>query len=128
MKISIGDLEKSFTALSEIKTLKPKSTIAMDLALLINDVLKYLEVFYTERDELIERLGEVRDPKYGKGFWVPEDSKNYPEFTKEYESLLDKEVELQISVKIKVPILNAKDEDITPSVGTLAALYWLFEK
>ncbi len=126
MKISIDDLEVSVKALGELKSLKPRSTVGMQIGLIINSVEKHLNVFYGERNKLVKRLGEEREEKFGGGFWVPETSENHDEFTREYEDMLNTKVDVPIITKIVLPMKNSKDEEIDPSIGTLGALHWLF--
>jgi hypothetical protein len=114
MKVQIGKLVESFTALKELSEVSLPAATSMKVALVMSEAMQPMKAFEDAYNRLLREVGTPQADKPGTF-----DIKDQERFMQETNELFAQEIELSLEEKLT----NLGSASIKPA--TLLALSWL---
>jgi len=122
IKIKVSDLQASLSASQVLASAKAPFKVSYDISKRLKAIDKELKEIDESRVNLIKELSAGKMKEDGINFDLGD---NMPEFVKQYQEILDSEIELDI---LPLNTDNLAKANIEISAGHLSALSFLLEE
>lgn len=125
VKVKLLDIVNSREALSTLMNEKLPMVVSYKLAKIFKIVAPELDLLEQQRQKMIRELGEPLSEDEENGAWKVK-KENEKEFQKQFEELLQEEVELDFD-PVPVSIFDALDDKVSIAPMELAKIAFIFE-